>query len=68
MDHNELIGSWPDDERSDQVSLERQRDQLRVQEDLQEAWDHLMLDRWEPGRTHYTTESDIKLLKWALGI
>ncbi len=62
--------AWPNDPRSDQVHAEQIRDRERVQLDIQEAWDRLMADR------HYayclsansTSESDIKLLKWALGI
>jgi len=57
---------WPYDPRSDQVSLERQRDQLRVQEDIQEAWDRLM--RSAHTGLDIASEEDIKLLRWALGV
>jgi hypothetical protein len=59
--------------RSDEQAQSQDRE--RLQEDIQEAWDHLMLDLMESDMTKtihrvkpYTVSSDIKLLKWALGV
>ena len=57
---------WPYDERSDQVHSEQIRDRERVQQDIEAAWMNVMADMTPYARR--SCESDIKLLKWALGV
>ncbi len=62
--------AWPDDPRSDQVHQEQIRDRDRVQQDIQEAWDRVMISSNLNWKIYERTvlEADIKLLKWALGV
>jgi hypothetical protein len=50
--------------RSDEQAQSQDRE--RLQEDIMKAWARLMID-WEAGR-RTADESDIKLLKWRLGL
>jgi hypothetical protein len=51
--------------RSDEQAQSQDRE--RLQSEIQEAWDKVMIDiRWSPGL--FTSESDLKLLRWALGL
>ena len=67
---SEFYGLTDQPDGRDQCQAEQMRDRERLQQDIQEAWDKLMVDR----RYAYclcansTSDSDIKLLKWALGV
>jgi hypothetical protein len=62
------MSNWPDETDHSEQTRERER----LQEDIQEAFDRMLDDAVSYGhlRNHegLTTEADIKLLRWALGV
>lgn len=60
-----MIG-WPYDSRSAQVQQEQTRD---LERRITTAWDNLMFDlSWCPKKQRNASQSDMKLLKMALGV
>jgi hypothetical protein len=64
---NEVFGDWPYDERSNQHQAEQEKDRRQMQQEIEGAWERLMKDTFHY-KQYYSTESDIKLLKRALGV
>lgn len=64
----EEMGDWPYTAEAEQVREEMHRDRERLQRDLLDAWANVEHDISYAKHAMWSTESDLKLLKWALGI